>query len=75
VVTVEIDPVNATVVQARRYAATDLHAAFTAKWEAKYRHINASFAAWGGGPLDRFDRGWTIGTTVPFTDVTQLFPG
>lgn len=37
------------LARATRYLAADLHAAFLAKWESKYRHINGSFAAWGGG--------------------------
>lgn len=74
VVTVEIDPTTADVVSARRYQAADLYEAFRAKWEDKYRHINNSFAAWGGQPGDRYDRGWSIGSAVPFTDVTHLFP-
>lgn len=72
VLTVEVDPTTAGVVRARRYLAADVHARFTAKWESKYRHINPSFAAWGGRPTDRYDRGWTIGSDVPYTDVTEL---
>lgn len=73
VVTVEINPATATVVSTRRYRATDLYAEFSAKWKDKYRHVNSSFASWGGQPEDRFDRGWSIGSAVPFTDVTHLF--
>jgi hypothetical protein len=73
VITVEIDPATATVVRARRYIAADLYAEFRAKWESNYRHVNDSFAAWGGGPTDRYDRGWTIGSGVPFADVTNVF--
>jgi hypothetical protein len=72
VVTVEVDPVTADVVVARRYLATELHRVFSAKWESKYRQINASFAAWGGDPTDRYERGWTIGSDVPYSDVTDL---
>jgi hypothetical protein len=73
VITVEVDPATATVVMARRYLAADLYAEFRAKWESKYRLINDSYAAWAGGPTDRYDRGWTIGSGVPFTDITHLF--
>jgi hypothetical protein len=72
VVTVEVDPVTAGVVVARRYLARDLHAVFSAKWASKYRHINANFATWAGGPTDRYERGWTIGSDVPYTDVTDV---
>ena len=74
VITIEVDPETVDVVRAKRYCAADLHTEFRAKWESKYRHLNASFAAWGGDAADRYDRGWTIGTTVPFTDITHLFP-
>ena len=74
VITIEVDPETADVVRARRYVAAVLHTEFRAKWESKYRHINASFAAWGGNAADRYDRGWTIGSSVPFTDITHLFP-
>ena len=60
VITVEVDPSTATVVTAKRYSVADLYAEFRAKWELKYRHVNASFGAWGGNPADRYDRGWTI---------------
>jgi hypothetical protein len=73
VIAVEVDPEAATVMKAKRYSAHDLYNAFYAKWDSKYRHINPSFAAWGGTPEDRYDRGWTIGSGVPFTDVTHLF--
>ena len=72
VVTVEVDPATAGVLKGRRYVAADMHATFSAKWESKYRHMNAGFAAWGGSPLDRYERGWTIGSDVPYTDVTDL---
>jgi hypothetical protein len=71
VVTVAVQPRTATVTEARRYRATDLHAAFTTKWTDKYRHLNPGFASWGGQPEDRFERGWTIGSAVPYEDVTQ----
>jgi hypothetical protein len=42
----------------------------------KYRHFNGSFATLGGRPEDRFERGWTIGPEVLFTDIAHLFlPG
>jgi hypothetical protein len=72
VIAVEIDPATAAVVTGRRYLAADLFMGFHAKWESKYRHINGSYAAWGGGPTDRYDRGWTIGSGVPYTDVTNV---
>jgi hypothetical protein len=76
VITLEVDPATANVVKAKRYSADKLFAAFSAKWETKYRHINDSFAAFGGRREDRFERGWTIGSDVPFTDITHLFrPG
>ena len=74
VVTVKIDPITTGVVSARQYQAAELYKAFHAKWEGKFRHINASFAAWGGQQEDRFERGWSIGSAVPFTDVTHKFP-
>lgn len=72
VVTVAIEPQAAAVAETKRYRAADLHAAFTTKWTDKYRHINAGFASWGGQPEDRFERGWTIGSAVPYEDVTDL---
>lgn len=72
VITVAVEPHTADVTEGRRYRAADLHAAFTAKWTDKYRHINAGFASWGGQPEDRFERGWTIGSGVPYQDVTSL---
>jgi hypothetical protein len=50
-ITLEVDPATANVVKAKRYSADKLFAdklfaAFCGKWETKYRHINASFAAW-----------------------------
>lgn len=69
VVTVAIRPDTATVAEARRYRATDLHAVFSAKWSDKYRDLGH---AWGGQPGDRFERGWTIGSGVPYDDVTAL---
>jgi len=75
VITLEVDPATANVVKAKRYA-DELFAAFRAKWETKYRHVNDSFATWGGRLEDRFERGWTIGFNVLFTDITHLFaPG
>ncbi len=53
----ENDPTSASVVKAKRYAASTLYTEFHPKWEGKYRHIRASFAAWGGRPEDRYDRG------------------
>lgn len=73
VITVEVDRATANVVKAKRYSADKLFAAFRAKWETKYRHINASFAAWGGSLEDRFERGWTIGSDVLFIDITHMF--
>ena len=60
VITLEVDPATANVVKAKRYSADKLFAVFHGKWETKYRHINASFAAWGGRREDRFERGWTM---------------
>jgi hypothetical protein len=74
VITLEVAPATANVVKAKRYSADKLFTAFRAKWETKYRHINDSFAAWGGRREDRFERGWTIGSDVLFTDITHLFP-
>ncbi|MGI8880641.1 MAG: hypothetical protein ACR2KJ_09085 [Jatrophihabitans sp.] len=71
-ITVEIDSTTGAVVNARRYQAADLYAAFSNKWESKYRYINSTFAAWGGKPADRYDRGWTIGSGVSYIDVTDL---
>ena len=72
VVTVEVNPADAAVVTARRYSAASLYSEFRRKWEAKYQHLNGSFAAWGGLPNDRYDRGWTIGTSVVSVDITEL---
>ncbi len=73
VIALQIDPASADVVEARRYAADDLYRAFRQKWEAKYRHMNSTFAAWAGAPDSRYDRGWTIGADVAWTDQTQRF--
>jgi hypothetical protein len=75
VITVAVEPLAAAVAEARRYKAADLHAAFTTKWTDKYRHMNPGFAAWGGQPEDRFERGWTIIAGVPYDDVTALIGG
>ena len=72
VITVEIDSSDASVVCARRYLAADLFAHFKTKWELKYQHITQTFAGWGGTATDRYDRGWTISSSVPYTDVTGL---
>lgn len=73
VITVEVDPSTAEVLLARRYSRDDLFSVFQDKWHTKYRHLNTTFAAWGGTPEDRFDRGWRIGATVPWTDETHRF--
>ena len=73
VITLEMHPATANVVKARRYSTDKLFAAFRAKWETKYRHINGSFAASGGSREDRLERGWTIGPDVLFTDIAHLF--
>lgn len=69
VVTVAVRPETAGVAMARRYSAADLLREFTAKWTGKYRDLGHG---WGGQPEDRFERGWTIGSAVPYENVTQL---
>jgi len=69
VVTVEIAPTTGDVVSARRYKADDLYVAFCVKWQDMYQH--KPFGLWGGQQGDRFERGWTISSAVPFTDVTM----
>jgi hypothetical protein len=68
VVTVEIAPTTGDVESARRYKADDLYTAFSVKWQEKFQYKPF------GGRLpqqgDRFERGWTISSAVPFTDVT-----
>lgn len=73
VIAVEVDPTTAEVLLARRYSRDDLYSVFKDKWHTKYQHLNTTFAAWGGTPEDRFDRGWRIGATVPWTDETHRF--
>jgi len=75
VITLKIDPTTADVVSAWRYDADELYKEFYAAWDNKLRHINKVFAAFSGRQEDRFERGWSIGTTVHFTDVTHLFSG
>lgn len=70
VVAVEIDPMTARVVSARRYAASDLFAAFKVKHASKYAALGL---AWGGAQEDKFERGWTIPPGLQSVDVTRLF--
>jgi hypothetical protein len=70
VVTVEIDPATARVASVRRYAASDLFAAFQAKYADKYAGMGM---AWGGAQADRFERGWSIPPGLRSTDITHMF--
>ncbi|MGQ2910801.1 hypothetical protein [Aeromicrobium sp.] len=72
VVTVEVDPATAQVRRARLYKAADLHDRFRTLHAEKYA---AKGLAWGGNQADRFERGWTIPSGVPFEDVTDRFDG
>ena len=68
VVTVEIVPVTGDVKSARRYKADDLYAAFSAKWLEKFQY--KPFGGLQPQQGDRFERGWTISSGIPFADVT-----
>lgn len=70
VVTVEIDPATAAVRKAKLYKAEDLFAKFRALHAEKYAGFGL---AWGGTQSDRFERGWTIPSGIPFTDVSDRF--
>lgn len=73
VVTVEIDPDTASVVSARLYRAADLWEVFYTTYQVKYHD-----KPFGGRDIqreDRFDRGWSIGSGVEPTEVTDKFLG
>jgi hypothetical protein len=70
VVTLAVDPATSAVVRAKLYHAEDLYTAFKARYETVYAEKRWG---WGGMRDDRFDRGWTIPSGVPFEDVTDRF--
>jgi hypothetical protein len=68
VVTLEVDPTTATVHSAKLYSAADLFATFKMLYDGKYAALGM---AWGGNQIDRFERGWSIPSGVPYTDITS----
>lgn len=72
VVTVCVNPQTASVISARHFSAADLYNEFRIRHAATYAQRGLY---WNGRQDGRFDRGWTIASSVPYVDVTDRLRG